>query len=224
MKRKSIFLALTMIVVSSSVFAQTAKQKALTDEYNRLLNRIQYAQVCGFCFDGTDMIPEVKTKGSEHSFFIENPNVYLKVQRVKDKKFFYTRCFELVEIAQKLYINENYALAPSIKTKGGHWNFLQLSKDLNVTVCTDQACQNVKLELYETNEKPIAVEDGIFVSFASDPKKCTGVKALVNASSLPALDKSAELKKIDALLQTMEKYFTADEIKTLRSKVNTVTK
>ena len=72
-------LLLLGFVASVFAFGETAEQKELVAEYDALLNRVRYVTQCGFCFDGLSFVGEVKNKGDEQSFFIEEIYVYLKV-------------------------------------------------------------------------------------------------------------------------------------------------
>lgn len=213
-KKMMIGLFFTLLLCG---YTQTGKngKKNTELEYEAALNRVRYAAVCGFCFDGITNINEQKTAGSKHSFFTQNRNVFLKVIDRADKTVYYTRCFDIKEVNGLLAVSETAVLYPEIKIdKNGHWNFSKIGKNLNITICTDTACKNIPLPLYETTEKPVKVKDGILLLFKEETKlKTVKTDIQLNAKGLPALDIQKETEKTKKLLEKIKKDLSPLEIK-----------
>ena len=221
MKKNGIFLLFFLLLLRHT-FAQTRAE--VLQEYDAALNRIKYASVCGFCFDGAARVPEQKRVGSEHSFFVQDQNVFLKVTDSRDKKTYYTRCFDIKNINGKLSINETVRIVPEIRAEGT-WHFSKLGKKLNITVCTDTSCKNIPIPLYEITEKPLSVKDGILFSFKDGGKKTAENPAITfNTKAEPLVDTAVQAEKIRALFKLMEKDFAPSEIKEKRTEFEAVLK
>ncbi|AGT42823.1 hypothetical protein [Treponema pedis] len=212
MRIKKIFFFLTLFICFTAFAETTKEQNLILTEYTALLNRIKYSKQSGFCFDGTEFIAETETEGSEHSFFVAEKNIYIKVVNTEDKNTYFTRCFDIKEEVGYLAVNSKFKLQPSIPVTG-HWNFIKIGKKLNVTVCTDETCRNIEITLYEINEKPLDVKDGIFFTFKKGAeKKAKNVNITLNAKALPSINIEKEKKEADIILKKMEAYFSKEQI------------
>lgn len=212
MSKKKILLICLALCFRLIIFAETDEQRNILNEYNIVLNRVMYSKQSGFCFDGAEFIPELKTPGSETSFFIEAQNIYLKVINTAENKTYFTRCFDVKKIDDELAVNSEFKLYP-LMTVTGHWNFFKLAKKLNVTICDDATCKNVEMTLYEINEKPLSVKNGIFFTFKDGAeKKAVNVQVVLNAKALPSVNINEEEKKAAAIFKKMENHFTSAQI------------
>ena len=213
-------LLLLGFVASVFAFGETAEQKELVAEYDALLNRVRYATKCGFCFDGRSFVGEVKNKGGEQSFFIEEKNVYLKVKSKKNGATSFTRCFDLTEQNGVLAVNAEYVLTQKIPL-ASHWNFFKMGKKLNITVCDDNTCKNTELELYVIQGEPLTVTDGIFLTFAQGAeKKAETYTVSINAKGLPEINLADEKKFAETLLKKMQAVFPESQFSKMKAELN----
>ncbi|MEL3903645.1 MAG: hypothetical protein P1P63_00795 [Treponemataceae bacterium] len=219
-KKRLFFLLVVGFTALGFLSAQTAEQKKLLLEYEALLNRVQYATQCGFCFDGKNHVGEEKTKGSEHSFFVAEQNVYLQVKNKKTGAIYYTRSFDLVDVNGSLAVNADYVVTQNIRITG-HWNFFKMGKKLNVTVCTDNTCKNTEIDLYEINAKPVAVTDGVFLTFAKGVEKKAQIATVsINAKGVPVINLANEKKNAEVLLKKIKKTFSQSEYNKMQADLN----
>lgn len=211
MKKNKILCSMFFL---SLVFALWGNEgKKLLEDYEAVLSRIRYSKTSGFCYDGKTEIKEKMAEGSENSFFAEQKNIYLKVKNTKENKVYYTRCFDLKEYSGKLAAAENYQIEPVVKITG-HWNFFKIGKKLNVTVCSGETCKNTEITLYEINEVPLEIKDGIFFKFdESKEKKASNFNITLNAKPMPVIDIKEEETKMNEIFKKMEKHFTPAQIK-----------
>ncbi len=210
--KKNIIIC-TVFIFGIYVAAESSAQNKLLLEYEAVYNKVKYSKQCGFCYDGINRIPESKTEGTEHSFFVEEENIYLKVINTITKETYFTRCFDIQELQGTLAINESFKLKPQI-TVDGHWNFSKMGKNLNITVCNDTTCRNIEIPLFEITAKPEKVIDGIFFRFKENSaKKPASIHISLNAKALPAINIKEEQAAMKTILKKMEKYFTASQIK-----------
>lgn len=201
--KKNLTLTL-MLLLGYFMFAEDCTQHKLLEEYNALYNRIKYAKQPGFCYDGLNKIKEEKVAGSEHSFYVTEENVYLQVVETDTKKIFYTRCFDITELGGQLAINSKFKLLPKIKIDG-HWHFAKIGKTLNVIICSDENCINTEIPLYEINDTPIDIIDGIFLSFKDGvSKKASNAKISTKTKPMPVIDLQAEKTNIANLIKKMK--------------------
>lgn len=212
MKKNKILYSIFLVFIA--VFSLWGNEGSkLLEDYETVLMRIRYSKTSGFCHDGKTEIREEKIKGSENSFFTEQKNIYLKVKNIKENKVYYTRCFELQEDNGKLAAAANYQIEPAVKITG-HWNFFKIGKKLNITVCSGEKCKNTEMTLYEINETPKNIKDGIFFEFdESEKKEALNFSISLNAKPMPIIDIKEEEAKMNEILKKMEKYFTAAQIK-----------
>lgn len=219
---------MALIVVGFTAFgflsAQTAEQKKLKAEYDALLNRVRYAEQCGFCFDGQNSVDEVKTQGGENTFFVEEKNIYLQVKNKKNSTVYYTRCFDLVETNGSLAVNADYVLTQNVRLDG-HWNLFTMGNKLNATVCTDKTCKNTQIELYEINAKPVSVTDGIFLTFPSGTeKKAENANISTQSKGMPQINLADEKKNADILMKKMRSVFSLSQCTQMQTDLDTAFK
>lgn len=70
------------------------------------------------------------------------------------------------------------------------------------------------MTLYEINETPKNIKDGIFFEFdESEKKEALNFSISLNAKPMPIIDIKEEEAKMNEILRKMEKYFTAAQIK-----------
>lgn len=70
------------------------------------------------------------------------------------------------------------------------------------------------MTLYEINETPRKIKDGIFFEFdESEKKEALNFNVTLNTKPMPAIDIKAEEAKMNEILKKMEQYFTAAQIK-----------
>ena len=212
MKKNKILYSIFFL--SAAIFNLWGNERTkLLENYETALMRIRYSKTSGFCHDGKTGIKEETVKGGENSFFIEQTNIYLKVKNIKENKVYYTRCFELQDDNGKLAAAVNYQIEPAVKIRG-HWNFFKIGKKLNITVCSGEKCKNTEMTLYEINETPRKIKDGIFFEFdESEKKEALNFNVTLNTKPMPAIDIKAEEAKMNEILKKMEQYFTAAQIK-----------
>lgn len=223
MNKKNLIIY-TVFIFGLYVAAESSAQNKLLLEYEAVYNKVKYAKQCGFCYDGINKISESKTEGSEHSFFVEEENIYLKVMHTTTKETYFTRCFDIQEINGVLAINPSYKLKPQIIVDG-HWKFLKMGKNLAITVCNDDTCRNIEIPLFEINEKPKKIMDGIFFSFKeSSAKKPASIHISLNTKALPVINIKEEQAAMKSILKKMEQYFTASQIKEKETEFNTLLK
>ncbi|MEL3909366.1 MAG: hypothetical protein P1P64_10235 [Treponemataceae bacterium] len=209
LKKKILLVFCFFIYLTLS--AQTVNQKKLIEEYNALLNRVRYSKHSGFCFDGQNFITEIKTKGNEHSFFLDNKTIYLKVVNVKTGETYFTRCFELSVINGVLAVNKNYRLEQNIRVKDD-WSFFRLGKNLNLSICSGTTCKNISLDLYEIIGKPLSVKDGLFLTFPKGTEKqAFNVNPTVNYKAIPEFDLAKEQKNAKSLMGKIRANFSENE-------------
>lgn len=221
LNKKILFFFLFFIYLTLS--AQTETQKKLIEEYEALLNRVRYSKQVGFCFDGKNFITEVKTKGNEHSFFLQNKNIYLKVVNIKTGETYFTRCFELSVIDGVLAVNKDYRLKQT-RVKD-NWSFFKLGKNLNINLCSGTTCKNINVELYEITEKPTSVKDGLFLTFLRcNEKQAVNIDPDINYKALSDFDFVKEQKNADFLMSKIRACFPASEATQMQKTLDEVLK
>lgn len=224
MKSKRNLIIWLVFIFGMYIAAENSVQNTLLLEYEAVYNAVKYAKQCGFCYDGINRIAENKTEGSEHSFFVEEENIYLKVIHTTTKETYFTRCFDIKEINGILAINPSFRLKPQIIVDG-HWKFSKIGKNLTITVCNDTSCRNIAIPLFEVTEKPEKVMDGIFFSFKEQSvKKPDSIHITLNAKAVPLIHIAEEQATMKTILKKMEQYFTASQIKEKEAEFNQLLK
>ena len=219
MKRRILSLLVFFAIFGMNLTAQTDVKAKIQDEYDICLRRISNSTVCGFYYDGEDFIPEKKVQGSDHSFYIENPNVYIKVIDKATGMPMFTRCFEFTDVDGYLGVGNNQ-LEQKIALDGDHWNFFKMTKQLYITVCSETTCTNTAIPLYEIKGKPESVKDLVFLTFKKGAeKRITQVTFALKSKGVPDLDFVQESRNIISIVKKLTSVFSYEETAAMKTKL-----